>query len=121
MAIVYQNGIAGKICANPECGWKPLSEFANARSRGIPVGDGFKSRCRDCWNAQIAILNVQPSLKNTGQESASMLKPTKIIIENLNVLIKRQILKSTKRHSANIVKLIVKRSIPEPKNADSKS
>jgi 5-methylcytosine-specific restriction endonuclease McrA len=52
MAIVYQNGVAGKICANPECGWKPLSEFANARSRGKPVGDGFKSRCRHCWNAQ---------------------------------------------------------------------
>jgi 5-methylcytosine-specific restriction endonuclease McrA len=52
MAIVYQNGVSGKICANPECGWKPLSEFANARSRGKPVGDGFKSRCRDCWNAQ---------------------------------------------------------------------
>ena len=30
MAIVYQNGIAGKICANPECGWKPLSEFSPA-------------------------------------------------------------------------------------------
>jgi 5-methylcytosine-specific restriction endonuclease McrA len=52
MAIVYQNGVAGKICANPECSWKPLSEFANARSGGKPVGDGFKSRCRDCWNAQ---------------------------------------------------------------------
>lgn len=52
MAIVHQNGIAGKICANPECGWKPLSEFANARSKGKPVGDGFKSRCRSCWNAQ---------------------------------------------------------------------
>ena len=52
MAIVYQNGIAGKICANPECGWKPLSEFAPARSFGLPVGDGYKSRCRICWNAQ---------------------------------------------------------------------
>ena len=52
MAIVYQNGIAGKICANPECGWKPLSEFAMARSFGLPVGDGYKSRCRICWNAQ---------------------------------------------------------------------
>jgi 5-methylcytosine-specific restriction endonuclease McrA len=52
MAIVYQNGAAGKICANRACGWKPLSEFANARSRGKPVGDGFKSRCRNCWNAQ---------------------------------------------------------------------
>jgi 5-methylcytosine-specific restriction endonuclease McrA len=52
VAIVYQNGIAGKICANPECGWKPLHEFANARSKGKSVGDGFKSRCRNCWNAQ---------------------------------------------------------------------
>ncbi len=52
MAIVYQNGIPGKICANPECGWKPLSEFAPARRFGIPVGDGYKSRCKDCWNAQ---------------------------------------------------------------------
>jgi len=52
MAIVYQNGIAGKICANPECSWKPLSEFAPARSFGLPVGDGYKSRCRFCWNAQ---------------------------------------------------------------------
>ena len=52
MAIVYQNGIAGKICANPECGWKPLSEFHLRRVLGIPVGDGYKSRCKDCYNAQ---------------------------------------------------------------------
>ncbi len=52
MAIVYQNGIAGKVCANPECGWKPLSEFAPARLFSLPVGDGYKSRCRICWNAQ---------------------------------------------------------------------
>lgn len=52
MAIVYQNGVAGKVCANPECGWKPLSEFAPARLFGMHVGDGYKSRCRDCWNAQ---------------------------------------------------------------------
>jgi hypothetical protein len=52
MAIVYQNGVAGKICANPECEWKPLSEFYRASWLGIPVGDGYKSRCRDCWNAQ---------------------------------------------------------------------
>ncbi|MCB0120274.1 MAG: HNH endonuclease [Anaerolineales bacterium] len=52
MAIVYQNDVAGKICANPECGWKPLSEFAPARLFGLPVGDGYKSRCRICWNAQ---------------------------------------------------------------------
>ncbi len=52
MTIVYQNGIAGKICANPECGWKPTSEFAPARLLGMPVGDGYKSRCKECWNAQ---------------------------------------------------------------------
>ena len=52
MAIVYQNDIAGKICANPDCGWKPLSEFAPARLLGFPIGDGYKSRCRDCFNAQ---------------------------------------------------------------------
>lgn len=52
MAIVHKNGIAGKICANPKCGWKPLSAFHLRHSRSIPVGDGYKSRCRDCWNAQ---------------------------------------------------------------------
>ena len=52
MAIVYQNDVAGKICANPDCGWKPLSEFAPARLLGFPIGDGYKSRCRDCFNAQ---------------------------------------------------------------------
>ncbi len=52
MTIVYQNGIAGKICTNPECGWKPLSEFHPRRILGIPAGDGYKSRCKDCWNAQ---------------------------------------------------------------------
>ncbi|GAB4445236.1 MAG: hypothetical protein OHK0041_02410 [Anaerolineales bacterium] len=52
MAIVYQGGVAGKICANPECGWKPLSEFSPRRSLGVPVGDGYKSRCRKCANAQ---------------------------------------------------------------------
>jgi hypothetical protein len=48
MAIVYRDGVAGKICANPECGWKPLSEFGPARGHG----DGYKSRCRNCFNAQ---------------------------------------------------------------------
>lgn len=52
MAIVYQDSVAGKVCANPECGWKPLSEFAPARLFGLPFGDGYKSRCRICWNAQ---------------------------------------------------------------------
>lgn len=52
MTIVYQNGIAGKICANPECGWKPLSEFHPRRILGIPAGDGYKSRCKDCYRAQ---------------------------------------------------------------------
>ena len=52
MAIVYQNGVAGKICANPECGWKSLSEFVPRKLLGIPVGDGYKSRCKDCFRAQ---------------------------------------------------------------------
>lgn len=52
MAIVYQNGVAGKICINPECGWKPLNEFAPRRLLGIPVGDGYKSRCKECFRAQ---------------------------------------------------------------------
>jgi 5-methylcytosine-specific restriction endonuclease McrA len=52
MTIIYQNGIAGKVCANPECGWKPLNEFHLRRSLGVPVGDGYRSRCKDCWNAQ---------------------------------------------------------------------
>jgi 5-methylcytosine-specific restriction endonuclease McrA len=52
MAIVYRNGVAGKICANPECGWKALNEFPPRRLLGIPVGDGYKSRCQDCGNAQ---------------------------------------------------------------------
>ena len=52
MAIVYRNGVAGKICANPECGWRPLSEFAPARSLGLPVGDGYKYRCRECSRTQ---------------------------------------------------------------------
>ena len=52
MAIVYQNGVAGKICANPECGWKSLSEFHPRRVFGKPAGDGYKSRCKDCYNAQ---------------------------------------------------------------------
>jgi 5-methylcytosine-specific restriction endonuclease McrA len=52
MAIVYQNNVAGKVCANPECGWKPLNDFHPQRVLGIPLGDGYKSRCRDCLNAQ---------------------------------------------------------------------
>jgi 5-methylcytosine-specific restriction endonuclease McrA len=52
MAIVYQGGVVGKICANPDCGWKPLSEFGPVRSAGKPFRDGYKSRCRDCFNAQ---------------------------------------------------------------------
>ncbi len=52
MAIVYQGGLAGKICANPDCGWKPLSEFLPRTLHGLPTGDGYRSRCRDCFNAQ---------------------------------------------------------------------
>jgi 5-methylcytosine-specific restriction endonuclease McrA len=52
MAVVYKNNTAGKICINPECGWKPLSEFHPRRLLGILVGDGFKSRCKDCFRTQ---------------------------------------------------------------------
>ncbi|HEX9838706.1 MAG TPA: HNH endonuclease [Anaerolineales bacterium] len=52
MTIVYQDGFPGKICANPDCGWKPISEFHPRRLLGIPAGDGYKSRCKDCFNAQ---------------------------------------------------------------------
>lgn len=52
MAVIYQNGIAGKICANSDCGWKPLSEFSPRTLHRFPVGDGYKSRCRTCANAQ---------------------------------------------------------------------
>jgi 5-methylcytosine-specific restriction endonuclease McrA len=52
VAIIYRNGVAGKVCANPDCGWKPLSEFPHRRQGGQFVGDGYKSRCRMCANAQ---------------------------------------------------------------------
>jgi len=52
MVIVYFDDIAGKVCANPDCGWKPLSDFSHRRQGGYLVGDGYKSRCRDCANAQ---------------------------------------------------------------------
>lgn len=52
MTIVYQDGFPGKICANRDCGWKPISEFHPRRLLGIPTGDGYKSRCKDCFNAQ---------------------------------------------------------------------
>lgn len=52
MVIVYRDGVAGKICANPACRlWKPVSEFHPARLLGIRVGDGYKSRCKECLNA----------------------------------------------------------------------
>lgn len=52
MTIVYRDGVAGKICANPACQqWKPVSEFHPARLFGIPRGDGYKSRCKECLNA----------------------------------------------------------------------
>lgn len=53
MAIEYRDGIAGKVCANPECNqWKPVSEFHPRRLLGLPVGDGYKSRCQGCMNAE---------------------------------------------------------------------
>jgi 5-methylcytosine-specific restriction endonuclease McrA len=52
MVVVYFDDIAGKVCANPDCGWKPLSNFSHRRQGGHLVGDGYKSRCRDCANTQ---------------------------------------------------------------------
>lgn len=52
MAIVESNGVSGKVCLTPECGWKPLSEFGPVRSKGKPVGDGYRSRCRRCMAAR---------------------------------------------------------------------
>ena len=91
MAIVYQNDVAGKICANSECGWKPLGEFAPARLLGMPIGDGYKSRCRDCFNAQ-NVTNERQNQINIKKPHASMLKQIKNIFKTSNVLIKRQIL-----------------------------
>lgn len=51
MAIEVRDGVAGKVC----CGcreWKPVSEFGIANHNGKPHGDGYKSRCRPCANAQ---------------------------------------------------------------------
>ena len=51
MAIEYREGIPGKVCANPACRqWKTLDQFGARRLLGIRVGDGFKSRCKDCMN-----------------------------------------------------------------------
>ncbi len=53
MAIEYRGGVAGKVCANPKCNqWKPLSEFHSRRLLGTPVGDGYKSQCKVCANAE---------------------------------------------------------------------
>jgi 5-methylcytosine-specific restriction endonuclease McrA len=53
VAIQYREAIPGKICANPECRqWKPLDQFHAQRLLGIRIGDGFKSRCKDCTNSK---------------------------------------------------------------------
>lgn len=48
MAIIFQDGVAGKVCANPDCGWKPLNEFGKATTSR----DEHKSRCKVCSRAQ---------------------------------------------------------------------
>lgn len=50
MAIEYRDGIAGKICSACK-EWKPCDEFHQRRLDGVPVGDGYKSSCKDCANA----------------------------------------------------------------------
>ena len=49
MTIQYRDGIPGKVCANPDCRqWKPLDQFNARRLLGVRIGDGYKSRCKDC-------------------------------------------------------------------------
>ena len=120
MAIVYQNGIAGKICANPECGWKPLSEFHPQRLLGKPVGDGYKYRCRECANAQ-SRAEYAANIDKYRNTSESMLRLTKIITANSSALTKKKILKSTMRRSESIVKLTEKKSMPKPENVVRKN
>lgn len=54
MAIIYKNNEPGKVCTNPQCAqWKPLSEFHPRKALGIiPMSDGYKSRCKECINAE---------------------------------------------------------------------
>jgi 5-methylcytosine-specific restriction endonuclease McrA len=64
MAIVHNaDGVAGKICSRCR-EWKPLSEFALHRWRGAPIGDGYKSACKICLNADWRAWRM----KNTDKE-----------------------------------------------------
>lgn len=49
MAIVYQDGLPGKVC--PRCNvWKPAEGFSPRIVRGKPYGDGLQSICKVCFN-----------------------------------------------------------------------
>jgi hypothetical protein len=67
------------------------------------------------------VLNAPRSLNNIGPENKSMLRPTKNIIVNSNVIIKKHIPKSMKSLSANIAKAIVKKSIRRHASAVKKT
>jgi 5-methylcytosine-specific restriction endonuclease McrA len=43
--------IMGKVCVGCQ-EWKPVSEFSPLRSHGKAVGNGYRSRCKACSNAQ---------------------------------------------------------------------
>jgi 5-methylcytosine-specific restriction endonuclease McrA len=43
--------ITGKVCVGCQ-EWKPVSEFSPLRSHGKAIGNGYKSRCKACSNAQ---------------------------------------------------------------------
>ena len=101
MAIVYQNGVAGKVCVNPECGWKPLSEFPTRRVMGMPAGDGYKSRCRECWNAQ-SRAEYAANIDKYRAAQQNMSRQTKSITVSSSVSIKQKILRNMKKPTASI-------------------
>jgi 5-methylcytosine-specific restriction endonuclease McrA len=43
--------IKGKVCVGCQ-EWKPVSEFSPLRSDGKAIGNGYRSRCKACSNAQ---------------------------------------------------------------------
>jgi 5-methylcytosine-specific restriction endonuclease McrA len=43
--------IMGKVCVGCQQ-WKPVGEFSSLRWKGKPLGNGYRSRCKVCSNAQ---------------------------------------------------------------------
>jgi len=120
MAIVYQNGSAGKICANPECGWKPLIKFAPARSFGLPAGDGYKSRCKDCWNAQKRSERAANPEKHR-ETARKYVEANKEHIRNLKRKHQAENPEKYDKHFVNTIRHIEKKSTSKPKNVARKS